>query len=104
MLSLTERIMKGAVWHRAAALRGAWMPDGAEELWEGYLSMQNGFKHPPEKEDFKRISSIRIIARDSYIYIFGTHPDIAHTAVLTFAPHLDFCELQQLNVSHYFHT
>lgn len=62
--------------------------------------MQNGFKHPPEKEDFKRISSIRIIARDSYIYIFGTHPDIAYTAVLPFAPHLDFCELQQSNVSH----
>ncbi|PXF56689.1 MAG: hypothetical protein C4B59_16510 [Candidatus Methanogaster sp.] len=35
MFSLTGWVMRGAMWPRAAALRGAWIPDGAEELQEG---------------------------------------------------------------------
>jgi hypothetical protein len=35
MFSALEWIMKGAVWPRAAAFCGAWIPDGAEELREG---------------------------------------------------------------------
>lgn len=40
MFSLTEWIMKGAVWPRAAAaLRGAWIPDGGAELRQDELGL-----------------------------------------------------------------